>query len=386
MKKVLLGLSGGVDSAVAAWLLREEGYDVTGCFMRNWDSFTNNDIAGNPDLYNNVCPQEQDYKDACAVAEKLGIPMLRVDFVREYWDSVFAVFLEEYRNGRTPNPDILCNQFIKFDAFYHYAMDHGFDAIATGHYAANRIEDGFAWLLRAADSNKDQSYFLAQIPQEALARTIFPLGGLEKPQVRHIAASLHLESVQSKKDSTGICFIGERDFRAFLSNYLPARPGDIIDLDTGTVLARHQGVLYYTIGQRKGLNITAHVGPWFVAGKDVISNRLFVARHDRRGWLRSNRARVEHIHWQIPEGCQLPERCTVKFRYRQKDIPIRLQVQGDGALVSYPETTDAVTPGQEAVFYDGPVCLGGGVIEQVFLDDVDVHEAILKRAGQLGYE
>lgn len=380
--KVLVGLSGGVDSAVAAYLLKEQGYDVTCCFMRNWDSFANQDIAGNPDLLNDVCPQEQDYQDACAVAEKLGLPMLRVDFVKEYWDQVFSVFLKEYARGRTPNPDILCNQFIKFDAFYNYAMKNGFDAIATGHYAAKKIVDGKHYLARAKDQNKDQTYFLAQISREPLSKTLFPLGELEKPQVREIADKLHLDSVSKKKDSTGICFIGERNFRQFLSNYLPAKDGEIIDLETGQVLGHHQGVLYYTIGQRKGLNITAFKGPWFVAGKNVEKNQLYAARVDHKEWLDSDCAKVENICWLVDEDYPIPENCTVKFRYRQKDIPIRLEKTGpNSVLAHYPQKSQAVTPGQEAVFYDGDICLGGGVIEAAYLDGEDIQDKIAQKVA-----
>lgn len=382
--KVLVGLSGGVDSAIAAFLLSRQGFDVTCCFMRNWDSFANNDVAGNPDLLNPVCPQEQDYQDAKAVADKLGLELLRVDFVREYWDDVFSVFLKEYARGRTPNPDILCNQFIKFDAFYHYAMAHGFDALATGHYASNFVEDKFTCLGRAEDLNKDQTYFLAQIAEEPLSRTIFPLGTLTKPQVREISRELELDSVSSKKDSTGICFIGERNFRQFLSNYLPARPGKIIDLDSGTVVGEHQGVLYYTIGQRKGLHIDRFKGPWFVAGKNVETNELYVARTDQRHWLDSDSARIEKINWLVEDGYSFPENCTVKFRYRQADIPVRLEVDGNCATVYYPQKSAAVTPGQEAVFYDGKRCLGGGVIEQVFDQGQDLFETIRKRAESFG--
>lgn len=378
--KVLVGLSGGVDSAVAAWLLREQGYDVSGCFMRNWDSFANNDIEGNPDLLNDVCPQEQDYQDAKAVAEKLGIELLRVDFVREYWDDVFSVFLDEYSRGRTPNPDILCNQFIKFDAFYHYAMDHGFDAIATGHYASSRTEGDHTWLCRAADQNKDQTYFLAQIDEEPLSKTLFPLGTITKPEVRRIAEHLQLDSVSKKKDSTGICFIGERNFRQFLSNYLPAKPGKIIDLDTGTVLGDHQGVLYYTLGQRKGLNITHFKGPWFIAGKNVHTNTLYAARVDHRHWLDSDSAQIENIRWLVPDDYVFPERCTVKFRYRQADIPVMLHVEKNSARVDYPQTSAAVTPGQECVFYDGDTCLGGGVIESIYRQGEDLLKTIEKQA------
>ncbi len=384
--KVLVGLSGGVDSAIAAYLLKKQGHDVTGCFMRNWDSFTNNDIAGNPDLYNNVCPQEQDYHDAQAVAKKLGIELLRVDFIKEYWDKVFQTFIQEYGRGRTPNPDILCNQFIKFDSFYHYAMDRGFDAIATGHYCSRTDIDGYAFLSRAADQNKDQTYFLAQIDEEPLSKTLFPLGTLTKPEVRALAHELDLASVSDKKDSTGICFIGERNFRQFLSNYLPAKTGDIIDLETGTVLGQHQGVLYYTIGQRKGLNITHFKGPWFVAGKDVEHNRLYVARTDHREWLDSDSCVVENVNWLVPEGYEFPKHCTVKFRYRQKDIPIELETDGKRAICRYPQKSQAVTSGQEAVFYDGDLCLGGGVIETVQANGQDLFETIRKQAATFGYE
>lgn len=377
--KVLVGLSGGVDSAIAAWLLKEQGYDVTCCFMRNWDSYANNDIKGNPEIFNSTCPQEDDYQDAKAVAEKLGLPLLRVDFIQEYWDRVFKVFLSEYEKGRTPNPDILCNKYIKFDAFYDYAKKNGFEKIATGHYASNKEENGFTWLTRAADQNKDQTYFLAQIPEGALADTIFPLGNLEKPEVRKLADQLALDSVSHKKDSTGICFIGERNFREFLSNYLPAKTGKIVDIDTGTEIGEHEGVLYYTLGQRKGMNITGFKGPWFVVGKDVRDNILYVTNTNHKDWLYSDSASVSGINWIVPDLKEIPEELTIKFRYRQPDIPIRIRLTGeDSADVFYPQLSSGVTPGQEAVFYDGEKCLGGGVIDRISRDGENWMERILE--------
>ena len=377
--KVLLGLSGGVDSAVAAYLLKEQGYDVTCCFMRNWDSFANNDIAGNPTIMEDRCPQEQDYLDAKAVADHLGLPMMRIDFIKEYWDYVFQSFLKEYESGRTPNPDILCNKYIKFDAFFKYAMDLGFDAVATGHYASNRKDDnGFTYLTRALDQNKDQTYFLCQVKSEAIAKTVFPIGNIEKPEVRRIADELNLESVATKKDSTGICFIGERNFRQFLSNYLPSKEGDIVDVDTGKVVAKHVGVLYYTVGQRKGLNIDHEKGPWFVIGKDVYKNILYVCHTSKREWLLSDSCIVSGINWILPSLDEIPTKCTCKFRYRQKDQDIQIERIDDTTVrVVYPQKIASVTCGQEAVFYDGDKCIGGGVIDQVFIGDEDLNEKII---------
>lgn len=379
-KKILLGLSGGVDSAVAAYLLKEQGYDVTCAFMRNWDSYANNDIMGNPTIQDDVCPQEQDYLDAKAVADALELPLLRVDFVKEYWDDVFTTFLDEYKKGRTPNPDILCNKYIKFDAFMKYANKMGFDTLATGHYARVEHNDTRSKLLRGIDQNKDQTYFLCQIPQDSLAHAMFPIGNLEKHEVREIAERLHLESVSKKKDSTGICFIGERNFREFLSNYLPMQDGDIVDIDTLKVIGRHTGVLYYTIGQRKGLGIGGTKGPWFVIGKDVEKNILYVANEDEKEWLLSTSCIVSDVNWfdeVRPNGAYS---CTAKFRYRQKDYPVTIRFVDDHTIfVSYPQGVHAVTSGQEAVFYEGEVCLGGGVIEDVFVNDITVEQKILKR-------
>ena len=249
MKKVLVGLSGGVDSAIAAYLLKKEGYDVTCAFMRNWDSMANDDFEGNPTINDAVCPQEADYKDAQDVANKLGLPLLRIDFIKEYWDEVFKTFLEEYKRGRTPNPDILCNRYIKFDSFMKFAKEQGFDTVATGHYSKLGVENGVHVLQKADDRNKDQSYFLTEIRREVLDHVLFPLGTIDKPTVRKLAEELEL-SIAKKKDSTGICFIGERNFRQFLSNYLPMKPGKIIDINTKKVVGQHQGVLYYTVKEK----------------------------------------------------------------------------------------------------------------------------------------
>lgn len=367
--KILVGLSGGVDSAVAAYLLKEQGYQVECAFMRNWDSLTNNDILGNPTLDEAICTQEQDYNDAVEVAKRLDLPLHRIDFIQEYWDDVFTTFLKEYASGRTPNPDILCNKYIKFDAFFKFADEHGFDKVATGHYARVVHYDDHSEMIKAKDSSKDQSYFLCQISQDALRRTLFPLGEIEKKEVREIALKLDL-NVAKKKDSTGICFIGERNFRQFLRNYLPAKSGKIVDIDTKQVLGDHIGVLYYTLGQRKGLDISAHEGPWFVVGKDVYTNELFVANGEDHPWLKSDACRVNQLNWFNPIDLSKPLVCYAKFRYRQKDQDVVIQMINDQELwVSYPQGIPAVTPGQEAVFYLNDVCLGGGVIDEIYRDN-----------------
>ena len=369
MKKVLVGLSGGVDSAICAYLLIKQGYDVTGAFMRNWDSAVNNDILGNPTIQDDVCPQEKDYQDALAVANSLGIELLRVDFVKEYWDDVFTNFILEHQKGRTPNPDILCNKYIKFDAFFDFARSKGFEMVATGHYArVVNSKEGYL-MLKGLDSNKDQSYFLAQINRDVLKNTLFPLGELNKSEVRKIALELNIP-VADKKDSTGICFIGERNFKEFLHNYLPSKQGDIIDVSTKEVVGNHLGVMYYTIGQRKGLGIGGDRGRWFVVGKNVEDNELYVASQNEDIWLYSDSCLISGFNKLA--DFKMPKKCNAKFRYRQNDNPVTIEKYNDElVLVRYPQKIKAVTCGQQAVFYDGDICLGGGVIEKTFIGEIE---------------
>jgi tRNA-specific 2-thiouridylase len=371
MSKVILGLSGGVDSSVALKVLKDQGYDVEAMFMRNWDSAANNDILGNPDLESDVCPQELDYKDAVEVAKQLDIKLNRVDFIGEYWDTVFTYFLDEYKKGRTPNPDIMCNKYIKFNAFLKHAYDLGAEYIAMGHYARVRHEKDKSYLLRGVDSNKDQTYFLCMINQAQLRKSLFPIGHLTKPEVRAIAKEANLFT-KDKKDSTGICFIGERNFKKFLQNYLPAKPGKMVTT-AGKVIGEHDGLMYYTIGQRKGLGIggsNEYSGEaWFVCGKDLEKNELIVGQGHDSQYLISNWCLASDANWitDIPEE---GKKYTAKFRYRQTDNDITLEFLGDGKIkVNYPCGVRAVTPGQAVVVYDGEVCLGGAIIDEVYFNE-----------------
>ncbi len=355
--KVVIGMSGGVDSSVAAYLLQKEGYEVIGLFMRNWDATINNDIMGNPTLNNNICPQEQDYNDALDVCNKLGIPLHRIDFVKEYWEYVFKYFLDELEKGRTPNPDIMCNKYIKFDLFIKEAKRLGADYIATGHYARY---DG-KYLLRGIDDNKDQTYFLSQVTKDQLKNVLFPVGNLNKDEVRKIAKELDL-STATKKDSTGICFIGERNFKEFLKNYLPNQKGDIIDIDTNEKLGEHIGLMYYTIGQRRGLDVGGTKDKLFVVGKDLKKNILYVSIGEDSKYLVSDSCIVEQINFNCEDR---PTKCTAKFRYRQKDNDVELKYLDDGNILVEYNNVKAVTPGQACVFYIGDKCIGGGIIKEV---------------------
>lgn len=353
---VIVGLSGGVDSAVSAWLLKQQGYRVQGLFMSNWDE--------DEDGY---CTAAQDYQDARRVCEQLDIPLHRVSFAGEYRDRVFSYFLDEYRQGRTPNPDVLCNREIKFGVCYDYARRLGADWVATGHYARVQAAEPpqHARLLRGLDENKDQSYFLHAMPAHALARTLFPIGELEKSAVRTIAREQAL-AVFDKKDSTGICFIGERPFAAFLATYLPAQPGDIMTLE-GKRIGTHRGLMYYTLGQRQGLGIggkaDADESPWYVAGKDLANNTLIVVQGHDHPALLSTRLTAAQLTWVAGSAPAEAFQCTAKVRYRQRDQQCTVRLNDAGCIVEFDTPQRAVTPGQYVVFYSGDVCLGGGVIE-----------------------
>jgi tRNA-specific 2-thiouridylase len=367
--RVMVGMSGGVDSSVAALLLIEQGYQVEGLFMKNWDE----------DDDTEYCTAKSDLADAESVCKTLGIQLHTANFAAEYWDNVFEHFIQEYRAGRTPNPDILCNREIKFKAFLDYASELGADLIATGHYArrvtrqtprgTQGAQEAQTYLLKGIDNNKDQSYFLSAVNEAALERSLFPVGELEKPAVRDLAAR-HGFITHDKKDSTGICFIGERKFKDFLQRYLPATPGAIETVD-GEEVGRHHGLMYHTYGQRQGLGIGGlqqhGEAPWYVVGKDLQRNVLLVAQGNDNPWLFSVVLRATQLSWINRLPPVLPLHCTAKIRYRQPDQACVVKQDGEAAVrVTFIAPQRAVTPGQTIVFYDGDVCLGGAVIEQYY--------------------
>ena len=349
-KRIVVGLSGGVDSSVTAHLLKQQGHEVVGVFMQNWED-------DNDDEY---CSIKQDALDAMSVADRLGIDIEIVNFAHEYKERVFSYFLQEYRAGRTPNPDVLCNAEIKFKAFLDYALTLGAECIATGHYARKLEQDGKHYLLKGVDASKDQSYFLYRLNQYQLSRALFPLGELHKTAVRQIAEEIGLHNA-AKKDSTGICFIGERPFRQFLQNYLPTEPGEMVT-ETGRVVGQHLGLMYYTLGQRKGLGIGGEGLPWFVAAKDIPNNRLIVVQgHDHPLLLKAD-LHAEQLSWTLDQPPSAG-RYTAKNRYRMADAECDIETVVDDRLtVHFPQKQWAITPGQSVVLYDGDICLGGGII------------------------
>ncbi|MBU5593552.1 tRNA 2-thiouridine(34) synthase MnmA [Amphibacillus sp. MSJ-3] len=354
--RVVVGMSGGVDSSVTALLLKQQGYEVIGIFMKNWDD-TDDD---------GFCTATEDYDDVIRVANQLDIPYFAVNFEKQYWDKVFTYFLEEYKAGRTPNPDVMCNKEIKFKAFLDHAMSLGADYVATGHYAQTRVNGDKVELLRGFDQNKDQTYFLNQLSSDVLKKVMFPLGHLDKSDVRRIAREHGLVTA-NKKDSTGICFIGERDFKSFLSEYLPAQPGRMETM-SGEDKGSHDGLMYYTIGQRQGLGIGGSGGPWFVVGKDLDRNVLLVESGDDNIYLKSDQLIAEDVNW-INEPESETFDCTAKFRYRQKDSHVKVTILSDRRVrVDFKEKESAITPGQSVVFYSGDVCLGGGTINEIYRD------------------
>ena len=358
MGHIAVGMSGGVDSAVAASILMEQGYNVEGLFMKNWEEDSE------------YCNVEEDYKDALQVCDTLGIPLRSVNFAKEYWDRVFQNFLDEYKAGRTPNPDILCNTEIKFKEFLNYAKDLGADKIATGHYVRNKRVDGKIQLLKGLDPGKDQSYFLYGLNQEQISSALFPVGDLEKPNVRERAEKLGFDNFD-KKDSTGICFIGERDFKEFLQQYIPAKPG-IMVTTSGTKVGEHDGLMYYTLGQRKGLGIGGgHSngdgdGAWYVLDKDLTNNKLIVGQgHDHAG-LYQKCLTASGLHW-ISGEAPTTENLKAKIRYRAQDATCRITDMNDETIsVQFEEPRFAIAPGQSVAFYEGDVCLGGAVIDKAF--------------------
>ena len=363
-QRIVVGLSGGVDSAVTAWLLKQQGHEVVGIFMKNWEGDDDDEF----------CSSNIDFVDAAAVADVIGIAIEHVNFAADYKDRVFAEFLREYQAGRTPNPDVLCNAEIKFKAFLDHAMHLGAEKIATGHYARVRQRAGQFELLKGLDSDKDQSYFLHRLNQAQLARTLFPIGEMKKTEVRRMAADIGLPNAK-KKDSTGICFIGERPFREFLKRYLQAEPGPMLD-ERGRQVGRHMGLSFYTLGQRQGLGIGGvksgggEHAPWYVAGKDMATNTLKVVQGHQHPKLLSMGLIADDLSW-VAGTAPWAGNYAAKSRYRQADARCRLELDGERVVLQFEQPQWAVTPGQSAVLYDAEVCLGGGVIKQHSLAGID---------------
>jgi len=360
-KRVIVGMSGGVDSSIAALLLAEQGYAVEGLFMKNWEEEDTEEY----------CAAAEDLEDAENVCKQIGIPLHTVNFSTEYWDRVFSYFIDEHKAGHTPNPDVLCNKEIKFRAFLDHALELGADMIATGHYARITSDANCYHLLKGLDDSKDQSYFLYSLKQKQLAKTLFPLGELQKPEVRRLAHERDLVT-SDKKDSTGICFIGERNFREFLAHYLPKEPGDIID-DKGAVIGRHDGLAYYTIGQRQGLGIGGMKGassaPWFVAGKNMKNNTLLTVQGVEHPLLYNSRLEAINLEWTHEAAFAKHFSCAAKSRYRQPDQDCQVELLDDNRmLVTFTEPQRALTPGQSVVLYEDNKCLGGGIIDKVHSD------------------
>ena len=359
-KNIIVGMSGGVDSSVTALLLLEQGHQITGLFMKNWDE----------DDGTEQCTAVRDLADAQQVCDKLGIPLKTVNFASEYWDQVFEVFLSEFKSGRTPNPDILCNKYIKFKAFLDYAVDDlGAEFIATGHYARVNDSDGEYHLLKGLDINKEQSYFLYTLGQHQLSRILFPIGHLQKSEIRSLAQKAGFDNF-SKKDSTGICFIGERKFAEFLQRYIPALPGEIRTTDDKLV-GHHQGLMFYTLGQRQGLGIggvqNAPDEPWYVLDKNLANNTLIVGQGHDHPLMLHNSLVARQLDWCNGQYISVPFYCTAKTRYRQPDQPCRVEpIDKESCKVIFDSPQRAITPGQSVVFYNGDICLGGGIIESKF--------------------
>lgn len=356
-ERIVVGMSGGVDSSVTALLLKQQGYDVIGVFMKNWDD---TDETG-------FCTADEDAEDVRIVCDQIGIPYYTVNFEEEYKEKVFSYFLEEYQRGRTPNPDVMCNREIKFGEFLQKALDLGADRIATGHYARVEEKNGQFLLKRGKDERKDQSYFLNQLDPYQLSKSMFPIGNLQKSEVRKIAEEAGLATAK-KKDSTGICFIGERDFKQFLSEYLPAQKGEIRTLD-GELKGTHDGLMYYTLGQRQGLGIggSGTGEPWFVAKKDLKNNILYVVQGADHPAMYSTGLIANKVNWTLDQPPENTFTCTAKFRYRQADQGVDVKISPDNGEVevTFHEPQRAVTPGQAVVFYDGDICLGGGTIDRI---------------------